>query len=78
MTGMTPPGDFAFVQLHHVQLAIPAGGEDECRAFWGEALGMTELTKPPVLAARGGCWFRVSLVSMRTIPSATDWNSSSP
>jgi catechol 2,3-dioxygenase-like lactoylglutathione lyase family enzyme len=58
MTGMTPPGDFAFVQLHHVQLAIPAGGEDECRAFWGEALGMTELTKPPVLAARGGCWFR--------------------
>jgi hypothetical protein len=21
-------------------------------------LGMTEVTKPPVLAARGGCWFR--------------------
>lgn len=44
--------------LHHVQLAIPAGGEDRARAFWGATLGMTELVKPPVLAARGGCWFR--------------------
>lgn len=44
--------------LHHVQLAIPAGGEDRARAFWGGVLGMTELIKPPVLAARGGCWFR--------------------
>lgn len=47
-----------FDKLHHVQLAIPAGGEEQCRAFWGDVLGMTELEKPPVLAARGGCWFR--------------------
>ena len=47
-----------FQGLHHVQLAIPAGGEDRCREFWGEALGFTELEKPAVLAARGGCWFR--------------------
>ncbi|MZD04684.1 glyoxalase [Streptomyces sp. SID5785] len=47
-----------FVGLHHVQLAIPAGGEERCREFWGGVLGMAELTKPPVLAARGGCWFR--------------------
>ncbi|GHH56968.1 glyoxalase [Streptomyces candidus] len=50
--------DYEFGGLHHVQLAIPPGGEDECRAFWGDVLGMTELQKPPVLAARGGCWFR--------------------
>lgn len=49
---------FALSRLHHVQLAIPPGGEGECRAFWGEILGMDELEKPPVLAARGGCWFR--------------------
>jgi catechol 2,3-dioxygenase-like lactoylglutathione lyase family enzyme len=55
---MSMSGDFEFVRLHHVQLAIPAGGEDACRAFWGSTLGMTELVKPPVLAARGGCWFR--------------------
>lgn len=44
--------------LHHVQLAIPTGGEEACRAFWGGVLGLGELVKPPVLAARGGCWFR--------------------
>ncbi len=43
--------------LHHIQLAVPAGGEAKCRAFWGDLLGMTEVAKPPVLAARGGCWF---------------------
>jgi catechol 2,3-dioxygenase-like lactoylglutathione lyase family enzyme len=50
--------DFELGALHHVQLAIPVGGEAACRAFWGQTLGMTELQKPPVLAARGGCWFR--------------------
>jgi catechol 2,3-dioxygenase-like lactoylglutathione lyase family enzyme len=53
-----PAMTFALARLHHVQLAIPAGGEEECRAFWGGVLGMDELEKPPVLAARGGCWFR--------------------
>ena len=46
-----------FVRLHHVQLALPAGGEDRARAFFCGVLGMGELDKPPVLAARGGCWF---------------------
>ena len=49
---------FDLLPMHHVQLAIPRGGEGECRAFWGGVLGMRELEKPPVLAARGGCWFR--------------------
>ncbi len=44
--------------IHHVQLAIPAGGEELSRAFWAGELGMGELEKPPALAARGGCWFR--------------------
>ncbi|MER6301571.1 VOC family protein [Kitasatospora sp. NPDC001539] len=50
--------DFTFERIDHVQLDIPAGAEDECRAFWSGVLGMTELEKPPVLKARGGCWFR--------------------
>jgi hypothetical protein len=52
---MTQP--FAFTAVQHVQLAIPAGGEDESRAYWGGLLGLAEVSKPPVLAARGGCWF---------------------
>ncbi|WP_433300834.1 VOC family protein [Actinoplanes sp. CA-030573] len=47
-----------FVDLHHVQLLCPPGGEEAARAFYAGVLGMTELEKPPVLAARGGCWFR--------------------
>jgi catechol 2,3-dioxygenase-like lactoylglutathione lyase family enzyme len=26
--------------------------------FYGDLLGLTEIDKPPVLAIRGGCWFR--------------------
>ncbi len=44
--------------LHHVQLSIPPGSEEACRAFYVGILGMTELVKPPVLAARGGLWVR--------------------
>jgi catechol 2,3-dioxygenase-like lactoylglutathione lyase family enzyme len=43
--------------LDHVQVAMPAGGEEQARAFYGELLGMRELAKPGPLAARGGCWF---------------------
>jgi catechol 2,3-dioxygenase-like lactoylglutathione lyase family enzyme len=46
------------INLHHVQVSCPAGGEDAARAFYGHALGIPEVAKPPVLAARGGCWFR--------------------
>lgn len=49
--------DFTFNRLHHVQLSIPPGGEDESRAFWSGVLGMRELEKPPALLPRGGCWF---------------------
>ena len=43
--------------LDHVQLAMPRGQEELARSFYAGLLGMTELPKPPVLAARGGCWF---------------------
>jgi catechol 2,3-dioxygenase-like lactoylglutathione lyase family enzyme len=49
---------FAFERLHHVQLAIPPGGEDVARQFYGDVLGMSEVDKPEALRARGGCWFR--------------------
>jgi catechol 2,3-dioxygenase-like lactoylglutathione lyase family enzyme len=43
--------------IHHVQVACPRGSEDALRAFYIGVLGMAEKAKPPVLAARGGCWF---------------------
>lgn len=47
----------AVVGYDHVQVAIPSGGEDAARRFYGGLLGMTEVAKPPALAVRGGCWF---------------------
>ncbi|PDT86269.1 VOC family protein [Sinorhizobium sp. BJ1] len=45
------------VAIDHVQLAMPEGGEAEARRFYAGLLGIPEVTKPPNLAARGGCWF---------------------
>jgi hypothetical protein len=56
--GQAHAADFGFDGLHHVQPAIPPVGEGLAREFYGGILGMTELAKPSVLAARGGCWFR--------------------
>lgn len=46
------------MKLDHVQVSCPPGGEDVARAFYRDALGMTEVEKPELLKARGGCWFR--------------------
>lgn len=67
MTGRAPepapdaaapvPPAAAIDSLDHVQLAAPPGSEAALRAYYTGVLGMTEIAKPPVLAARGGCWF---------------------
>ena len=44
--------------LDHVQVAAPAGQEEEARRFFGAVLGLEELPKPASLAGRGGVWFR--------------------
>ncbi|MFF4491098.1 VOC family protein [Streptomyces sp. NPDC001544] len=50
--------------VDHVQLAAPPGSEDMLRAYYVDVLGMTETPKPPVLAARGGCWFEAGAVRL--------------
>ena len=50
--------------VDHVQLAAPAGAEDALRGYYVGVLGMTEIPKPAVLAARGGCWFGAGAVQL--------------
>ncbi len=50
--------DGVVAELHHAQPAMPQGEEDAARASHAGVLGMTEVGKPPALAARGGVWFR--------------------
>jgi catechol 2,3-dioxygenase-like lactoylglutathione lyase family enzyme len=52
------------IGIDHVQLAAPAGGEEAARDYYIGVLGMTELVKPPVLAARGGCWFSSGVIEI--------------
>ena len=52
------PNGACVYAIHHVQLAMPPGEEDQARAFFGDILGMEEVDKPPELAQRGGVWFR--------------------
>src|SRR5687768_7878452 len=49
----------AIVGLDHVQIAAPPACEEAARRFYGEVLGLSEVPKPPILAARGGVWFQV-------------------
>lgn len=42
--------------LHHVQITIPRGAEDEARRFYCGFLGLNEVPKPKSLAGRGGFW----------------------
>lgn len=46
------------IQLHHVQVSCPAGGEDAVREFYGGLLELSEVPKPPDLVSKGGVWFR--------------------
>ena len=54
----------SIVGLDHVQVAAPPGCEDRARAFYGGLLGLAELEKPPLLASRGGVWFRVGAAQL--------------
>jgi catechol 2,3-dioxygenase-like lactoylglutathione lyase family enzyme len=54
----------SWISIDHVQLAMPVGGEDTARAFFVGKLGLVEVPKPPVMAARGGCWFEAGSVKL--------------
>ena len=47
--------------IDHIQIAAPSGSEDAARTFYGDLLGMEEISKPENLKRRGGCWFQCGL-----------------
>ena len=55
---------FQLLGLDHVQLAMPEGGEPLARGFYATLLGMQEVPRPQVLAARGGCWFETGALRL--------------
>lgn len=45
--------------LHHVQITIPKGKEEEGKKFYCGILGLQEVEKPESLKGRGGFWIKV-------------------
>lgn len=45
--------------LHHAQITIPKGAEEEGKHFYRDVLGLPEVEKPASLKGRGGFWLQV-------------------
>ena len=45
--------------IHHAQIVVPPGAEDDARRFYCGVLGLVEVDKPAALRARGGLWLTV-------------------
>jgi catechol 2,3-dioxygenase-like lactoylglutathione lyase family enzyme len=52
------------LNLDHVQVAIPVGGENRARDFYGGVLGFTEIDKPASMAGRNSIWFAAGPVNL--------------
>lgn len=52
------------VKLHHGQVSIPKGGEQQARAFYCGLLGFREIEKPENLKTRGGLWAEIGDVQI--------------
>jgi len=47
-------------RLQHVSVPMPLGGNDEARRFYGEMLGLQEVTPPATLDGSRLVWFRLN------------------
>ena len=50
--------------LDHVQVAIPVGGEERAREFYGGILRFSEVEKPAAMAGRKSIWFVAGAVNL--------------
>lgn len=46
------------VGIHHAQITIPHGAEEQARQFYCHLLGLQEIEKPEALQGRGGFWLQ--------------------
>ena len=49
----------SILRLHHAQITIPQGAEEQARQFYCGLLGLPEIEKPDALKGRGGFWLQV-------------------
>ena len=49
----------SILRLHHAQITIPRGAEEQARQFYCGLLTLPEIEKPDALKGRGGFWLQV-------------------
>ena len=49
----------AVISLQHASVPMSSGGNDKARHFYGETLGLTEITPPSVLGTDRFVWFTI-------------------
>ncbi len=49
----------AVIRLQHASIPMTTGGNDKARHFYGETLGLTEVTPPAVLGGERFVWFSI-------------------
>ena len=64
MQGIQSKNNMSILGIDHIQLAMPAGGEEKARGFFINLLGFHEIPKPAELAKRGGAWFEAGTVQL--------------
>jgi len=47
------------LRVHHAQITIPVGAENEAREFYCDFLNLHEVPKPEILQTRGGFWLEI-------------------
>ncbi|EAZ86436.1 hypothetical protein BB14905_04563 [Bacillus sp. B14905] len=52
-------GKTMIIALHHVQITIPKGSEEQGKDFYCGVLGLKEIEKPHSLKGRGGFWLQL-------------------
>jgi catechol 2,3-dioxygenase-like lactoylglutathione lyase family enzyme len=63
------------LSLDHVQVAIPAGGEESARSFYIGILGFAEQTKPASMADRKSIWLTAGPINLHLgIEPAADFH----
>lgn len=51
-------------RLHHIQICIPKGKENEARQFYTNIIGLKEIPKPVALIGNGGLWYEVADIQL--------------
>jgi catechol 2,3-dioxygenase-like lactoylglutathione lyase family enzyme len=55
----TRPNNQSTARLQHVTIAMPPGNEAAARAFYGDVLGLEEITPPASVADLQEIWYRL-------------------